>query len=192
MTLRALILAGGESRRMGKPKGLLSYFGQPQAQHLYRMLTGMDLDTFISCRPEQAYWFEDLPVITDQDEFSGHGPISGLLSANKLYGGNWLLVACDYPLLGEVHLEQLIHARNPSRVAVAYTHPESGKAEPLIAIYEQEGINILLNRFKKGDDSLQAFLTQENAVLIQPEHAHFLQSIDTPEDYERIIESLGD
>lgn len=192
MTLRALILAGGESRRMGKPKGLLRYFGQPQAQHLYRMLTGMGLDTFISCRPEQEYWFEELPVITDHDEFSGHGPVTGLLSADKHLGGNWLLVACDYPLLGEVHLEKLIHARNPSRIAVAYIHPQTGKAEPLIAIYEQEGISMLLHRFKNGADSLQAFLTQENAVLIKPAHAHFLQSIDTQEDYERIIESLED
>jgi molybdopterin-guanine dinucleotide biosynthesis protein A len=191
MNVKALILAGGESRRMGKPKALLNYFGQPQGVYLHRMLTGMGLETYISCREEQQHWFENIPVILDDPKFANHGPISGLLSAFSKFGGSWLLVGCDYPFLGEPHLQMLMNARRNDKSAVAFQHPASLKAEPLIAIFEKEGLEILTGKFIQGNDSLQHFLITENALLLSTAYPHFLESVDSPEDYKRIVETLG-
>lgn len=190
--LRALILAGGESRRMGRNKALLTYYGQPQAWHLYRMLGGMGIDTFVSCREDQRELFEDLSLITDLPAYAGHGPVSGLLSAYDRFGGDWLLVGCDYPLLGEPHLQALITAAAGTEAsAVAWKNPDSGLPEPMPALYTAAACEQLKSLLASGQDSLRHYLQSSGAILLETAHGHFLQSVDTPEDYKRMIESLG-
>lgn len=189
--LRALILAGGESRRMGRNKALLRYFGQPQVWHLYRMISGLIPETYVSCREDQAELYEGLPLIKDLPEYAGHGPVSGLLSAVQQLPGDWLLVGCDYPLLGEPHLQALLDADQPDIAAVAWKSPESGRPEPLLTLYKAGCFPGLTTAFNSGNDSLSHYLQSIPTVMLDPGNGHFLRSADTPDDYENILDSLG-
>jgi len=135
--LYGLILAGGESSRMGRDKSLLNYHGLPQTEHLYKMAKDMNLPSFISCKSQQVdrLGLSHLPVISDR--FSGFGPLGGILSAMATYPNKaWLVMACDLPLLTTETLNELILARDPLKQATAYFNQERKQFEPLFAIYE--------------------------------------------------------
>ncbi|MFN5218944.1 MAG: molybdenum cofactor guanylyltransferase [Sphingomonadales bacterium] len=182
MQTRVLILAGGESRRMGQPKGLLDYHGIPQVQYLHNLALSMKLEAFVSCREEQKSLFSDLPVITDHSDYAGHGPISGLLSAFRAFEGNWLLLGCDYPALKKETITSLLNADKCSLDIICFKHPESHMAEPLIALYRHSAGKQLMVFFANGGNSLSGFIRQGNSHFIDTEDALVLKSIDTPEE----------
>jgi molybdopterin-guanine dinucleotide biosynthesis protein A len=184
---RVLILAGGESRRMGQPKGLLNYHGQPQVHHLHNLATSLQLEAFISCREEQKPLYADLPVILDRAEFSDHGPISGLLSAFHTLQGNWLLLGCDYPNLDKTTITSLLMAEKEAFDVVCYKHPDSSIPEPLIAFYTHSAGNKLLDFFNQGNDSLSRFIRQCNTCFLDEPKALVLKSVDTPQERDAFI-----
>lgn len=104
-----VILAGGYSSRMGKPKALLSYTGKPQYLRLLNLADELKMPAVISCRAEQMHDFNEGNLLPDDAEFQGNGPVSGLLSAHKLFPhSDILLIGCDYPLLTAKHLQSLL------------------------------------------------------------------------------------
>lgn len=182
MQTRVLILAGGESRRMGQPKGLLDYYGIPQVQFLFNLAQSLNLEVFVGCREEQIHLFSELPLITDHPDFAGHGPISGLLSAFKTFEGNWLLLGCDYPNINAETITKLLRAEKEAFDIICFKHPNSGIIEPLIALYRHRAGKQLMDFFANGGDSLSGFINQSNSLFIDSEDALVLKSIDTPEE----------
>ncbi|MBL8012560.1 MAG: NTP transferase domain-containing protein, partial [Candidatus Omnitrophica bacterium] len=82
-----LVLAGGQSRRMGRDKSKLVYGQKPQFQVAYELLEGLCNQVFISSRldQEQSLAFGNYPLIVDSPSYEGRGPISGILSAMKSF-----------------------------------------------------------------------------------------------------------
>lgn len=180
-------MAGGESRRMGQPKGLLNYHGLPQVHYLFGLAQSLQLEAFVSCREEQKLLFADLPVIPDHPDFAGHGPISGLLSAFQAFQDRWLLLGCDYPNLGKEHILRLLNAKKNIFDVICFKHPESGMAEPLIAIYGHSAAKKLLDFYNDGNDSLSRFIKQSQACFLDEPNALVLKSADTPEERDAIF-----
>ncbi len=187
MQTRVLILAGGESLRMGQPKGLLNYHGLPQVQYLFNMVRSLQLEAFISCREEQKSQFADLPLITDHADFAEHGPISGLLSAFQSFDCHWLLLGCDYPSLDKTTITSLLIAEKEAFDVICYKHPDSFIPEPLIALYTHSAGQKLLDFFNQGSDSLSGFIKQSNTFFMADANAVVLKSADTPEDRDAIL-----
>ncbi|MEE2743500.1 MAG: NTP transferase domain-containing protein, partial [Bdellovibrionota bacterium] len=52
-TLHGLVLLGGKGKRMKQDKGALDYFGKPQSEHVYELLSSLCDDVYVSCRSEQ-------------------------------------------------------------------------------------------------------------------------------------------
>jgi molybdopterin-guanine dinucleotide biosynthesis protein A len=52
--LFGLVLAGGESRRMGRDKGALIVHGEPQVRRTWRLLNGVCVRAYVSARLEQV------------------------------------------------------------------------------------------------------------------------------------------
>ena len=80
MNFSAVILAGGQSRRMGRDKAWLPLDGQPllaRQIELVRELAPEEL--FISGRSDTDYTRLGCPVLTD--EFTDAGPLAGLRPA---------------------------------------------------------------------------------------------------------------
>ena len=116
-----IVLAGGQSRRMGQDKALLPLAGRPMLAWVIRRLGAAGLPVLVVTRPgrEQELqehillWLEaDRPqtavpaggvgvaVRVVADRFSGRGPLGGIHAGLEAAGdGFHLVAACDQPLL---------------------------------------------------------------------------------------------
>ncbi len=184
--MNGLVLAGGHSRRMGRPKSLLAYHSVPQYQHAVGLLAPYCEQVFISCRAEQQALFAGYPTILDTPLYGDIGPLNGVLSAVAASPATaWLVLGCDYPFLELSDIQQLIAARNLHTLATVFANPETGKPEPLLGIYEAEVTQLLFDWFNLGNTSLRMLLEKQPVQLVAASHPLHLQSVDKPGDYEK-------
>ncbi len=182
--VRALILAGGRSTRMGKDKSLMDYHGRPQREYLYDMMEGMGLEPFISLAPGQT--IEDRRYLNDT--FLGLGPMSAILSAFREQPDTaWLALACDLPLVDGQVLKTLLENRRPTAVATAFRSPESGFPEPLAAIWEPRSYARLLGFLAQGYSCPRKVLINSDTHIIDPPSPESMLNANRPEEAEQIL-----
>ncbi|MEO1517265.1 MAG: NTP transferase domain-containing protein [Bacteroidota bacterium] len=178
--LAGLVLAGGRSQRMGQDKGLLDYHGKPQRVHLLELLDQYCELVHLSVRPGQVVAID---MATLEDSFCDLGPYGAILSAFRQQPDYaWLVVAVDLPLLGPHALEQLLAARNPSKVATAFYNPETDFPEPLITIWEPRAYPILLQFLAQGHSCPRKVLINSDIELVTLEDPAVLMNANRPED----------
>ena len=92
----AVVLAGGKSSRMGRPKSLLLFDGEPLIVHIVRALKQMFAEIVLVAAPDQE--LPDLPVVLVRDEVAYQGPVGGIYYGLKAAGGEFCFVtSCDVP-----------------------------------------------------------------------------------------------
>jgi len=189
--IAGLVLAGGKSLRMGTDKGAIKYHQKIQREHLYDQLDHLCESTFLSCRPEQtASMLLDFPVISDS--FAGLGPFGAILSAFREQPNKaWLVIACDLPLMDLTTLEYLVEQRDPSKIATAFNSPNNEFPEPLIAIWEPKSYPILLQFLVQGYSCPRKVLINSDVHLIDAPDPKVLTNVNSPEDYERVMEMIN-
>ncbi|WP_238947525.1 molybdenum cofactor guanylyltransferase MobA [Vandammella animalimorsus] len=142
----ALVLAGGQGRRMGGcNKGLQPLLGQPLVQHVVQALRPQVHSIAISANADlPAYQALGLPVWPDAPQWQGLGPLAGIASAAPHLAPDLdalLLVPCDTPLLPPqltAQLAQALFAR-PGLAAVsaateAGCHPSISLLRPALLL----------------------------------------------------------
>ena len=191
MPLFGLIVCGGNSTRMKRDKSLLEYYGKPQRDHLFELLNSFCSKVYVSCNAAQAKEMSALfDVIPDAEAYTNIGPMASLLSAFDLFPeADFLVIGCDYPFVGDVHLGQLVNAQTAECDAVCFRH--GGISEPLVAIYTCKTAPKLHAAFKKGKLSLRHFLDEARCVVLEPSSAEFLRSVDDEAGYRDAVERLS-
>src|SRR6187200_1863518 len=111
--LVGVVLCGGESKRMGKDKGLMPLNGGTWVEHISQKLKAQSLSTVISINEKQQQTYSQLFSNEELilDELPMHGPLNGLLTVHQKFPGkNILLMACDLIDMDENILQELINA----------------------------------------------------------------------------------
>lgn len=130
--LSAVILAGGESRRMGRSKAWVQLGGKPLLGIAVETVRTLGVEeVFISGRPGEDYTAFGCPVLLDVEP--GGGPLGGIERGLTACRAPLLLVlAVDLPRMTTDFLRALWNACGPEIGAV----PRLGERfEPLAAIY---------------------------------------------------------
>jgi molybdenum cofactor guanylyltransferase len=190
----AVILAGGQSRRMGFNKALLRIGEQPLIQILVDRIRPITNRILISAKDESAYEFLGLPVVPDR--FSGHGPLAGIHSA-MLHEVclQYLVLACDLPNLKQPLLNNLVLLSEGFDVAIPRT--SDGLAHPLCAVYRRTCLPYIEQALERGANKvIRNFLDSPFSIRwIGSEEGYFedsdLANINTPEDLSRFKNLLG-
>ena len=108
--LKALILTGGRSSRMGFDKSQILVNGKTFLDSLILMVNQLDMDYRIACSPEQADRFNQFRILVDIDEFQG--PLNVLAHCHRKYPGiSWLVISVDQYLILPGDLKALISNR---------------------------------------------------------------------------------
>ena len=191
--LRGLVLAGGQSRRMGQDKAKLEIGGRTQLDRAADLLAEFLGHVHLSVRADQfenISRFEHESIIDAYDEL---GPAAGLLSAHRAYPeAAWLVLACDMPLVDGAIIRALIEQRDARKAATAFANPRDGLPEPLCAIYEPGTLARLRRLAEEGlKTSPRTLLVQSELCELELPRSNALDNINTPEDFARISDLLA-
>lgn len=191
--LKALILAGGQSLRMGMDKGKMHYYGKKQRIHLAELCQEMGIEAYISCRTEQAEEIaaEGLNPLTDT--LLEMGSIGGIVSAMLRYPSvSWLVMACDMPFLNTDVLKYIIEKRQFGKIATAFRNPENDFPEPLLAVWEAKSLPILLQFIAQAAYCPRKVLMNSDAAIINtpPQYSTYFYNANTPDEAEFVRETL--
>ena len=188
--LNGLVLAGGQSSRMGADKTLMNWHGKEQRYHLADMLQDFCQDVYISCRQDQEHTVQpDYKTLSDR--FLGMGPLSGILSAFAACpDAAWLVVATDLPLLGEETLRFLVSQRAPRFLATAFRSPHDAMPDPLLTIWEPKSYGALLSFVARGYTCPRKVLMNTPVHIIDPVLPDQLMNVNTPVEAATVVKLL--
>lgn len=152
MSLTAVLLAGGESRRMGRDKATIAFRGQPLWQRQLELLRSLGPEKIFISVPKEPSW---LPLETTLllDEPPSRGPLSGLTQAlDRMETSHLVALAVDMPFMTS---EQLWVLWNLATVGCGVVPMIGDKAEPLAAIYPREAGGVFRAALAGASFSLQ-------------------------------------
>jgi len=195
-SVSVVILAGGQSRRLGQDKSLLLIDGQPLLGRIVDTVRTLSDDLVVVTNDPERYLSYELPVRMISDVRPGVGALMGLYSGLRAVRGEYaLMVGCDMPFLNLPLLRFLISLAPGVDVVI----PQIGdKVEPLHAVYSQACLAPMSRSLEQGcrqiisffDEVRVRYVEQPEIDRFDPEHLSFL-NINTPQDWERVQERLG-
>jgi len=183
--LFGLVLAGGESRRMGQDKARLRRGGQSQLAHIVHVLEPLVDRVFVSTRADQQDETERSRFDQIVDRYQDMGPVAGILSAMDEYPEvDWLVVACDLPNIDASTISHLLEHRSPDQPFSAYRSSHDGLPEPLCAVYAAGSADIMRGFVAEGMNCPRKMLIRSDTLLLEQPDPHSLHNVNTPEDLE--------
>lgn len=207
----ALILAGGDSRRMGQDKAALVLDGRTLVESVTATMQQIFPKVIVSVRQLRA-GVEGAQVCDDP---GATGPLAGLVAGLQLAETPWVFaVACDMPFVTPALVEGVAEYRltptHPSpplsgRERTTDSSPDKGRLggvgvqavvpmadghpQPLAAFYAREALPLMRAQLTAGERSLRGMLQKldvhyvEEQVLrgFDPQLRSFFD-LDTPQD----------
>ena len=187
----AIILAGGKSSRMGRPKALLSFGGEPLVAHLVRSLKQSFDKIIVVAAPEQE--LPDLPVTLVRDDLPFRGPVGGIYYGLKAAAEEVAFVtSCDAPFLNRSLISFLTARISHYDVVVPYWQ---GRFQPLHAVYRTKAVPLLAEQLERNElrpvalfDRVRTLRIHEDEIRrFDPGGRSFI-NVNTPEDYQAALQ----
>ena len=178
-TFGAIILAGGESSRMGQDKGLMMYHGRPMIQWVIDAVMQLTENILIVAN-DKTYEKFGYPVISD--EVKKAGPIAGMIAGIKAasWDKSWIL-ACDAP---KVQPDFLNNLRSALGNHLATVPCYNGRLYPLTAFYNHNILPALENNLAQDKLKLTTLLDEIDSIIFDANSytpANF-KNINSPKD----------
>jgi molybdopterin-guanine dinucleotide biosynthesis protein A len=193
MKLAAVILAGGQSQRMGQDKALLELGGISLLRRTWEVAHSLTPDVRIVTSRRDRYQ-SHLPATAQWlDEAAPAGPLvafhQALLSVPAASADWLLLLACDLPNLQAEPLRQWSQTLTtlPAE-AIAYVPKTQPGWEPLCGFYRHTCVSSLSAYLATGQRSFQRWLDQSTAVAITDVPVGLLANCNTPADWQRLTQ----
>lgn len=191
--MTGIILAGGESRRMGTDKALLDLNGRPMIEHVLAVFTGLFRKTIIVTNTPDRYRMYDAELTGDVLDIRGPltGIYSGLLRSDDEFN---FVAACDMPFMNP-RLIAYMGGLAAGRDAVVPMF--SGFLEPLHAVYRKGILPIIERQVREEDrrirgmfDHIQVrYVSEEEIVRFDPQKRSF-RNLNTPKEYKEAVCSV--
>jgi len=185
--LAGVLLAGGLSSRLGRPKYLLEFGGKPLGKILLERLRRICPEVLIVANDSAPFVNWGAPVVPDR--FPGQGPLAGLHAGLSAAGGQMrgiLAVACDLPFFS-VEFGSYLTGELPGYDAVI---PRRGPyLEPLCAAYGVSALGAMEDQLNGSQPKVAAVLPYLRVRYIEederrgfgPDQVLFL-NINSPAD----------
>jgi len=186
MTLSAVLLAGGESRRMGRDKATIVFRGAPLWERQLAILRDLQPEKiFVSAREDPPWRPAETELLLDEPP--SRGPLSGLTRAlARMETTHLVALAVDMPFVTSEQM-RLFSGLAASGCGVVPTIGE--RAEPLAAIYPRESAPDLAAALAGRDFSLQGLVRKLAAakkvqiVSVSANDEHLYRSVNERGDF---------
>src|SRR5262249_28800460 len=194
MHTAGIILCGGQSSRMGRPKAWLPFAGEIMLLRVVRLLGTAVQPIVVVAAPEQEVPALPADIRIVRDEEKGRGPLQGLaagLAALQGQADAAYLSSCDVPFLKPAFVLRLIELMGDYSICV----PKVGDYHhPLAAIYRLDVAPVVGQLL--GENRLRPFFLFDAVPTRVVEAAELadvdptfqtLRNLNTPADYEAAL-----
>lgn len=185
----AIILAGGDSQRMGRDKADLLLGEQTLLQRVIATMQQVFPRVIVSVRQPRPEI--NLPQVCDDPSIEGMpvsgGPLAGLVASLSRVTTPWaFVVACDMPFVEPAVVELLGKFRSQYQAVVPVVQ---GHPQPLAAFYATSCLAVMRESLLTQDKSLRGVLKQldvcyvdQTGMLDADPHLRSFFDLDTPQD----------
>jgi molybdopterin-guanine dinucleotide biosynthesis protein A len=177
-----LVLAGGTSRRMGRPKAWLEVGDTTLLRWMVDRLGPAFSEVMVSfAEPEQMK--EHVPYRVVFDRKHEAGPLAGI-EAGLIAARNEVTfaIACDMPYVTREVAEMAVAAARGCDVAMPRVN---GRPEPVCAAYRRSSLPVLTSALDHGNLKAADVAAALDVTWLEGLDPDLFRSLNTREDYER-------
>ena len=184
----ALIIAGGRSRRMGRPKPWLPLGGVPMLVRVAACVRPLVAEIVVISAVDQELPPVEARVLHDRTPDLGPLPALalGLAAVTTPYA---FALGCDTPLVRRALLEQLLRTCHQTD-APAVIPLWDGRVQPLVAVYHHRLARVVAAMGARGERRLAAIADLPGVHLVQPDELRAcdpegvsFRALNTPAEY---------
>ena len=192
-----VVLAGGQSRRLGRDKAVEPFGGEPLIRRVIRRAGDAVGGNEVIVVAGDAERGRELPLDAEHrvavDLLPERGTLGGIYTGLEAVQNEWaLVVACDMPFLSAPLLRYMVGLREGVDAVVPVI---DGRPEPTHALYSRRCLPAILERLQAGqlkaagflDLALVRYVNEDEARRFDPELLSFF-NVNRPEDLARAIE----
>ncbi len=193
-----VVLCGGRSSRMGRPKAWLPVGQETMLARIVRLLSSVVSPIILVAAPKQSLPPLEIPCEIVRDPVGGRGPLEGIAQGLSTLQGRVqaaYVSSCDVPLLRPRFVERMIALLGEHMICI----PEvDGYCHPLAAVYQVEVAEQAKQLLQAGlfrpvyllDRVPSRRVTLDEFRDVDPQ-ADSLRNTNTPPDYEAVLRTLG-
>jgi len=194
----AIVVAGGRSSRMGRPKASLDFGGVPLLTRIISELQRRFVDIVVVAGPGSRDLFEasrsEIKIVRDETAFQG--PADALRRGLDAVANQVAFAcSCDLPLLDSDVAAEIVAMLGDFDAAIPVV---GDKFQPLHAVYRKRCAGALDTLAARGESRLSAIADAVNTrrvderelKTIDPQLRSFF-NVNTPDDYRRALEMAG-
>jgi len=194
----AIVVAGGRSSRMGRPKASLDFAGVPLLARIISELKRRFAEIVVVAAPESEDSLQiDVPAIkTIRDEIAFQGPSDALRRGlDAVTNEIAFACSCDLPLLDSDVAAAIVAMLGDFDAAIPIV---GAKLQPLHAAYRKRCAGALAALATRGESRLVAIADavntrriSENDLLVLDPHLLSFFNVNTPDDCAEALSLLG-
>jgi molybdopterin-guanine dinucleotide biosynthesis protein A len=188
--MTGIILAGGESSRMGSDKAFLQFGGTSLIERVLNVfLAQFDQTIIVTNAPERYAGFR---VRVYKDALDVKGPLTGIYTG-LLHSrtDHCFVTACDMPFLNPRLITYMADVAGDFDAVVPLVN---GYPEPLHAIYHRRTLPLIQDSLSKGDGKISRlyekvrvrYLSDDEIAYYDPERQSF-KNLNTPAEYKEAL-----
>jgi molybdopterin-guanine dinucleotide biosynthesis protein A len=194
LELSGIVLAGGQSRRMGRNKALLELDGQPLIARVLGRLALLCNELIVSANTVELY--ADLPARVVPDLVPGRGALGGIHAGlTAASNERAVVVACDMPLLNLRFLRYMAVVSPGYDVVVPRV---GGFYEPLHAVYSARCVEPIAQLIAQGPRRVVDLYRQVRIRELTEADVHLFDAalsfvnVNTLQEWSEVQRLLGD
>lgn len=190
-SITALVLAGGQSSRMGTDKALLTIGNRTLLNRM--CLVAAECSVLVYVVSPWSYKYRDIlppgcQLIEEKlisPDRKSNSPLVGFAQGLERVTTEWvLLLPCDLPLLSSSQIKQwlpYLATVLSTEIALLPRHPKGW--EPLCGFYRRSCLPLIESYIALGERSFQGWLARHPVRELPIKNRQFLFNCNTPQDW---------
>ncbi|MGN6338364.1 molybdenum cofactor guanylyltransferase [Mycobacterium sp.] len=193
VSLAGIVLAGGESRRMGRDKATLPGPGGAATllEHVAGVLAQRCTPVFVMAAQGQPLPAVQATVV--RDDVRGQGPLPatgrGLRAAAETGARYAFVCAVDMPMLSAELIDDLVRLAAETNAEIVL--PWDGRSHYLAAVYRTDLAERISGLVAAGARSMRALIDASDAQQLVLPESRFLANVNTESDLLALAQSRG-
>ncbi len=193
----AIILAGGQSSRMGRPKAELPFALGTMLDYVVSEMMRVFDELVVAVANPRRYAWEGIGIRVIFDDVPDRGPASSLEQAlREIRFDRAFVCSCDVPFVNGDLARKLCEMLGDDDALIPHV---GGKLQTLHAVYRKRCVKVLATMRKSGEHRLHEIVKfakvrivpEDEIRALDPELLTFF-NVNTPEDYQRALKLMDE